>query len=266
MLDANTTRMPMDAGFSVKEKDMPRTPAERAEVLAKPILQAIGSLNWATHTRFDIITALHVLARNMSNPCMKTWTGIRQLLKYVGSTRERPLIFPKCKEEYIRTITMFVDASFQPDFASNGKSVTCLLIFVGASLVLFETRSQSIPVLSSTHAEIVAMATAIRRVHFVEDLLLELGFECRVIVYEDNQSCMRNFNSLQIADCSKCVRTKHWFNRYAFAKPHWSLRKINTKFQFADVGTRPLEASKFIGLWHLIDTFDPSINYSDLPK
>ena len=92
----------------------------------------------------------------------------------------------------------------------------------------------------------------------------ELGFDCRVVIYEDNQSCIRNFSSLQIAECSKCIRTKYWFNRYAFAQPHWTLRKINTRYQMADVGTRPVDASKFAHLWSLIDNFDPSINYSNL--
>ena len=131
-------------------------------------------------------------------------------------------------------------------------------------MIHFETKTQVVPALSSTHAEIVAMSSALRRVAFIEDFLRELSMLCQVVIYEDNQSTMSNFNSLHINDSNKHIRIKHWSNKFLFAQPHYSLRRVSTKFQIADIGTRPHDGANFLRLRKLMDEFSPGLDYSKM--
>ena len=68
---------------------MPATRQEVLEMQTKPVLKAMGAINYAVKLRWDLALPMHVLARNMAKPAMETWTGIKGLLQYCNSTLER---------------------------------------------------------------------------------------------------------------------------------------------------------------------------------
>lgn len=72
----------------------------RAEVDSTTYRQAIGKLMYLmTCTRPDICYAVSVLSRFMTNPREKNWRHVKQLLRYVKSTRDYTL-FPSNKIHY----------------------------------------------------------------------------------------------------------------------------------------------------------------------
>ena len=58
MATANHTRAPLNSGFCITDVDIPTAAAEIAVARSKPILALLGSMNYATHSRWDIIPSL----------------------------------------------------------------------------------------------------------------------------------------------------------------------------------------------------------------
>ena len=123
-------------------------------------------------------------------------------------------------------------------------------------------KAQSVVAQSSTEAEIIAMALAVRRVHYIVDFLAELGFNTNVIIYEDNNGTLANVKGYQMNDAVKHIRTKYWFIRESTRT--FDMRKVHTFWQLADIGTKIHSATTWLRLNKAIKNFDPSIDYSKL--
>ena len=127
---------------------------------------------------------------------------------------------------------------------------------------MFEVKAQSVVAQSSTEAEIIAMALAVRRVHYITDFLAELGFASKVVIYEDNNGTLANVKGYQMNDAVKHIRTKFWFIRESCRK--FDMRKVHTFWQLADIGTKIHPATTWLRLKKGIESFNPSVNYPKL--
>ena len=93
----------------------------------------------------------------------KLWNAIVYMCRYINSNRNELTIIKKVEAQCALTLTVFVDASYAPRWSPKAKSVSCVIIFLGSTLIVFEVKAQSVVAQSSTEAEIIAMALAVRR-------------------------------------------------------------------------------------------------------
>ena len=138
------------------------------------------------------------------------------------------------------------------------------MIFLGASLVHFEVKAQTVVATSSTEAEVIAFAVAVKRAQFIKQFLLELGIHSKVVIYEDNNGVLTNYSGRHCNTALRHIDTAYWYARETVAAPEWELRKVHTKHQLADFGTKLHDATTFQRLRDAIDNFDPSVDYSKL--
>ena len=265
MSEALPTRTPLDPGYMITPKDLEMSEDQKKQMNDTPVRNALGAIGYMVHTRWEITLFLHVLARHTASPCPKMWAGIKQLLKYLNSTKDRRRVMVKCPRILALILTCFVDAAYSPPWSPHAKSITCVMIFLGSCMVHFEVKAQSVVAQSSTEAEIIAFSLAVRRLHYIIDILDDLGLPyTKCVIYEDNQSAIRNFTGYQLGDLCKHIRTKFWYCKESVALPRWSLRNVSTHFQLADIGTKILIAGEFHRKLQLIDSFNPAEDYSKM--
>ncbi|KAL2226308.1 UNVERIFIED_CONTAM: Retrovirus-related Pol polyprotein from transposon TNT 1-94 [Sesamum indicum] len=109
MENAKPVRMPLGNQFKLSNSDSPQTDSERAKMRVTPYASAIGSLMYAMIcTRPDIVHAVGVVSRFMSNPGVMHWEAVKWILRYLRGTKDRALVFGKGK----LTLFGFVDADF----------------------------------------------------------------------------------------------------------------------------------------------------------
>ncbi len=84
-----------------------------------PYKSVIGSLYYyANGTRPDILFAVNYLSRVQANPTNLHWTLVKQLLRYINSTKTLGLTFSSNQEH----LSAFVDADFGSDAAESSVS------------------------------------------------------------------------------------------------------------------------------------------------
>ncbi|KAL2232510.1 UNVERIFIED_CONTAM: Retrovirus-related Pol polyprotein from transposon TNT 1-94 [Sesamum indicum] len=123
MENAKPVRMPLGNQFKLSNSDSPQTDSERAKMRVTPYASAIGSLMYAMIcTRPDIVHAVGVVSRFMSNPGVMHWEAVKWILRYLRGTKDRALVFGKGK----LTLFGFVDADFAgSDYDKGGALQEC---------------------------------------------------------------------------------------------------------------------------------------------
>ena len=141
----------------------------------------------------------------------------------------------------------------------------CVIAYLGATLVLFEVKAQSVVATSSTEAEVIAFSVAVKRGQYLRQFCEELT-HCphRVVIYEDNNGVISNYTGRHCNTTLRHIDTAYWHARETVSSPGWEVRKVHTKHQLADFGTKLHDGANFKRLHTAIIEFDPSVDYSKL--
>jgi len=124
MHDSKKGFIPMSSGISLSKTQSPSTNEERDQMHNVPYPSAIGSIMYAMLcTRPDVSYALKATRGYQSNPGISHWISVKNILKYLGRTKDTFLIYGGYKELFVIGYT---DASFQidhDDFRSKSRYV-----------------------------------------------------------------------------------------------------------------------------------------------
>ena len=102
--------------------------------------QAIGSLTYAaTASRPDIAVAVGTLAKYMSNPSEKHWSGIKRIFRYLQGTINYGLVFATDGQNLLRG---FSDADWAGDLDSR-RSTSGYTFHIGPALVSWMSKKTS---------------------------------------------------------------------------------------------------------------------------
>ncbi|GFH44538.1 hypothetical protein CTEN210_01012 [Chaetoceros tenuissimus] len=195
----------------------------------------IGKLNYLEKgTRPDITYATHAAARFCSDPRITHEMAVSHITRYLQDTKDEGIIIDPDAE---RTLEVYADA----DFVGN----------YNKSTAKFDPST-------AKSSEYYALSQALREAIPIMDLLEEIrshGLAKEYIpakvyckAFEDNSG------ALEMATVHKIrPRTKHINNVYHHFREHVrsgriTVHAISTKEQFADMFTKPLDASTFLYL------------------
>lgn len=162
-------------------------------------------------TRPDIASAVSQLSRHVGNPSEEHWGCAKHLLRYLNGTRTLGLVYRK--NETI-DVDVYCDASYAESF--DCKSITGVVTRLNGTAINWCSKHQSLVADSSSGAELIATAEAIRRIRWEKQILESLGVEFKdpIKVYEDNQAILHTLKSQP----SVSSRTKHYNVRYFVAR------------------------------------------------
>ena len=152
----------------------------------------IGPLMYpAIAIRPDISFSVGMLSQYKSNPGEEHFRGIKRILRYTRGTTDFLLEF-KAQDKMKISLKGYADADSAGD-VSTRKSTTGYLFRTANGVVSWNTRRQSIVVLSSTGAELVSLSCAAQETIWMRNLIESIGFQQLdpTMISEDNQGAMR---------------------------------------------------------------------------
>ena len=221
--------------------------------------QAIGMLTYLQGTsRPDIAMPVHQCARFSSNPKRSHEKALIKIVRYLKGTKDKGIILNADKT---RGIECYVDASFAPGWkaedaneASNLLSRTGYIIYYASVPVHWCSKMQSEITLSTAESEYVALSQAMRETIPFMRLMTELDVVfplnlpkpkmfCKV--FEDNEACISMATNTKFTPRTKHIGLKYHHFRSWVDKKLIDIIHVDTKEQFADMLTKPLDLQSF---------------------
>jgi Reverse transcriptase (RNA-dependent DNA polymerase)/GAG-pre-integrase domain len=220
----------------------------------------IGMLNFLCRsTRPDIAFAVSQCARFMANPRRCHERAVVRICQYLNGTKDKGMIMQPEKKE---SLVVYADSDFvgtyhkghshDPDTA---KSRSSYYIRFGGCLIYWSSKLQTEITLSTTEAEYVCLSQALRTIKVLMRLIEEIakhvpGFKASVPVvrckaFEDNAGALELANAPRMRPRTKHINIKYHHFRVDVAKKRIQIKKIDTKRQLADIGTKPLGRGLF---------------------
>ena len=216
---------------------------ERTKVKDFAYRKAVGSLLWmARACRPDIAYAVSQVSRFLENPTDKHQEAVIRILKYIAGTTDYGIIMTPVSG---RGLEIFVDADLA-NCVDTRKSVTGFVCFYDNMPISWYSKNQSITAQSTTEAEYVAAADAVKDALYIRNIIQELGFgENKINVYEDNIGTIELIKAKKVSQ-----RTKHLDIRYHLLRDCYQEGFLNVKYcpterQLADILTKAVPVKQF---------------------
>ncbi|GJT31566.1 hypothetical protein Tco_0921985 [Tanacetum coccineum] len=162
----------------------------------------IGSLMYLTASRPDIMFAVSACSRHQVTPLTSHLNAVKKIFKYLKGQPKLGLWYPKDSPFQL-------EAYSDSDYAgSHGdrKSTTGGCQFLGRRLISWQCKKQTIVATSSTEAEYVAAASCCAQVLWIQNQLLDYGFNfMNTKIFIDNQSTICIVKNPGIRDKARVI-------------------------------------------------------------
>ena len=230
------------------------TPENEQKCKEYPYRRVIGQLMYGmVHTLVTIMYPLNVLSRYGNNPGPRHIQFAKHLLRYVRTTKMDRLIFKTHDGPYdMKTMTGELQLYFQCDADLAGNidtkhSQTSYLGYLGGSLICWCSTDQGSLSTSTAESEIKAVNHTLKcEVIANRGILTQMGWkQSPTIIEEDNQACI---DASVVSHMTKRMRHLALTENYLkekFADGTCILKKVDSKNNNADIGTKRLQSPAF---------------------
>ena len=222
----------------------------------------VGMLMYlCNNSRPDIAFAVHQCARYCHSPKKIHGEYLKRIGRYLKGTKDKGLITPAPTN---LDIDCYVDADFAGLWNVEDKhdphcvkSRTGFVIFVGSCPVIWHSKLQTEISLSTMESEYIALSAACRFLLPLHNLMEEIGQHCDLhdafpsvvhsTIWEDNNGALAlsKMELPRMTPRSKHIAVKyHWFREHV-ESGRFSVHKIATDNQIADLFTKGLASVKF---------------------
>ncbi len=214
-----------------------------SERTSQPYSELVGSLLYLSIcTRPDIAQAVGALTRYMSNPMEDHWTAAKGVLKYLAGTPSAGLTFNNGDT----TIVGFCDADYAGDLDTR-RSTTGYVFVLNGGAISWSSRLQPTVAASTTEAEYMAAAAAVKEALWLRKLTSDFGQEPGITtIYCDNQATLNLLKHPVSSARSKHIDVLHHFAKERVIRQEVSFAYIRTDDNVADSLTKPLPEHKFL--------------------
>lgn len=205
--------------------------------------ELVGSLLYlAVCTRPDIAYAVGALARYMATPSMEHWTAAKAVMRYLAGTSNYGIIFGRGGTS---EMTGYCDADYGGDIDTRRSTTGYTFIFHGG-VVSWSSRLQPTVAVSTTEAEYMAAAAAVKEALWLRKLLLDLGINVGTLKINcDNQGAIKLLKHPIASVRSKHIDIIYHFARERVARKEVKFDYIDTERMIADCMTKALPEGKF---------------------
>jgi len=211
-----------------------------------PYRQALGSLLWlTTNTRPDISYAVHQVARRTSDPRPEDWAAIKKIFRYLEGTKDLGITYKKNKGKM--EMTCYSDSDWAGD--STRHTTACGIICIAGAPVAWTVRLLKNMALSSFKGELMAFSETGKLGTYVLNLLNQIGIgsniERPIPMLGDNDGARLALTRNGHTKRSRHVEVRHFWLREKVTECIFSMERISTEENIADIGTKPLAAKQF---------------------
>ncbi|GJY05731.1 hypothetical protein Tco_0371671 [Tanacetum coccineum] len=202
----------------------------------------IGSLMYLTASRPDIMYAVCVCSRFQVTPKTSHLNAMKRIFKYLKGKPHLGLWYPR---ESPFDLEAFSDSDYGGSNLDR-KSTTGGCQFLGQRLISWQCKKQTIVATSTTEAEYVAAANCCGQVLWVQNQLLDYGFNfMNTKIHIDNESTICIVKNPVYHSKTKHIEIRHHFIRDCYEKKLISVEKIHTDLNVADLLTKPFDGPRF---------------------
>ncbi|GJV46974.1 putative ribonuclease H-like domain-containing protein [Tanacetum coccineum] len=168
--------------------------------------------------------------------------AVKRIFKYLKGISKLGLWYPK---ESPFDLEAFSDSDYGGSNLDR-KSTTCGCQFLGQRLISWQCKKQTIVTTSTTEAEYVAAANCCGQVLWVQNQLLDYGFNfMNTKIHIDNENTICIVKNLVYHSKTKYIEIRHLFIRDCYEKKLISVEKIHTDLNVADLLTKPFDGPRF---------------------
>ncbi|GJW45686.1 putative ribonuclease H-like domain-containing protein [Tanacetum coccineum] len=214
----------------------------------------IGSLMYLTTSRPDIMFAVCACARFQVTPKTSHLLAIKRIFRYLKGK-------PTLGLWYSRDSPFELVAYTDSDYAGatqDRKSTTRGCQFLGNRLISWQCKKQTVVATSTTEAEYVAAASCCGQVLWIQNQLLDYGYNfMNTVINIDNNSIIYIIENLVQHSKTKHIEIRHHFIRDCNAKKLIQMVKIHTDHNVADLLTKGFDAGRFQYLVSSIGMLNP---------
>ena len=201
----------------------------------------VGSLNYlAVCTRPDISQAVGALSKYMAAPTTAHWLAAKHVLRYLAATTDRGITFGGDTASLVG----YCDADYAGDPDSR-RSTTGFVFVLHNGAISWASRLQKTVAASTTEAEYMAEAAAVKEALWIKTLLTDLNYSINSVkLYADNQAAIKLMSNPIVSQRSKHIDVSYHFARQHIANGTISLDYMPTANMIADTLTKAVPESK----------------------
>jgi len=210
----------------------------------KPYSELVGALLYlSVCTRPDFAQCVGVLARYMSAPTCAHWEAAKSILRYLCGTVNLGLRFARGSDI---TVLGYCDADYAGEVDTR-KSTTGYVFILHDAAISWSSRLQPTVATSTSEAEYMAAASAIKEALWLRKLLNDLHDPVNTItILCDNQGALKLLKHPVASVRSKHIDIMHHFARERVARRDVQFQYCSTDQMIADCMTKALPESKFV--------------------
>ncbi|GJS31669.1 hypothetical protein Tco_0492289 [Tanacetum coccineum] len=203
----------------------------------------IGSLMYLTASRPDIMFAVCACARFQVTPKTSHLLAIKRIFRYLKGK-------PTLGLWYSRDSPFELVAYTDSDYAGatqDRKSTTGGCQFLGNRLISWQCKKQTVVATSTTEAEYVAAASCCGQVLWIQNQLLDYGYNfMNTVINIDNNSTICIIENPVQHFKTKHIEIRHHFIRDCNTKKLIQMVKIQTDHNVADLLTKVFNAGRHV--------------------
>nr|GEW75004.1 hypothetical protein [Tanacetum cinerariifolium] len=200
----------------------------------------IGSLTYLTASRPDIMFAVCACSRFQVTPKTSHLQAVKRIFRYLKCQPKLGLWYPKVS-------SFNLEAYSDSDYAGanlDRKSTTVGCQFLGRRLISWQCKKHTIMDTSTTEAEYVAAAHCCGQVLWIQNQLLDYGFNLmNTKIYIDNESAICIVKNPVFHSKTKHNEIRHHFIRDANEKKLIQVLKIHIYDNVVDILTKAFDVS-----------------------
>jgi hypothetical protein len=205
--------------------------------------RALGELNWLVRaTRIDLAFVVHKFSQHCHNPCVRHWTGVQQVFRYLKGSQGLALHYARDNKELIG----YSDTDFASD-RSDRKSTMGYAYILSGGAVTWASRKQQIISTSTTEAEYIGLCNAAKEAVWIRNFLQDIGRRTlagdtrATRILGDNQGALRLVANPEFHARSKHIDVQYHYVRELLESNTISVEYIRTTEMAADCLTKPLK-------------------------
>nr|GFA78348.1 putative ribonuclease H-like domain-containing protein [Tanacetum cinerariifolium] len=214
----------------------------------------IGSLMYLTSSRPDIMFTVCACAHFQVTSKASHLHAVKRIFKYLKGKPHLGLWYPK---DSPFDLVAYSDSDYA-GASLDIKSTTGRCQFLGCRLISWQCKKQIVVATLSTEAEYVAAASCYAQVLWIQNQLLDYGYNfMHTIIYIDTSSTIFIIKNPVLHSKTKHVEIRHYFIRDCNEKKLIQVVKIPTKNNFADLLTKAFDVGRFQYLVASIGILNP---------
>jgi hypothetical protein len=215
----------------------------------------VGSLTYGMQgTRPDIAYAVSLFSRFLAKPTKSHVKALQGVFRYLTKTLELGIVYNRHDKKGLHAYT---DADWAGStLVGDSKSTSGYVVMLAGAPIAWSSRRQPTVATSSTHAEYVGQANAIKQAcHLIQFLGEVYRFpNLPLKIFADNRGAQALARNPEFHAKAKHIELSMHFQREKVEKGVVELIHIATEEQAADGFTKPLARAKFerwVGLLNL---------------